>query len=188
MGRFKNAPSKLAKKAQFAYTSGGEFRLKRLVNQTASDIQFRIGEEYIGPYFLLSGTYYAGDKIDADTNHVLAPYSTPAEVLKYQARYPRFQDQLLTPKNYTPVIKPNIKQIQRVFIHDILTGSVAEIEPRRAKYYEKVDQKPLRSRYKVYSFKWTVAGADAEIENAKTLISLRLPPEIQQYLDPQNFS
>lgn len=184
MGRFKNAPSKLTKKAQFAYTSGGEFRLKRLVNQSASDIQYHIGEEYIGPYFLLSGTYYTGDKVDPDTNHVLASYSIPAEVLKYQARHPKFQDQLLTPKNYSPVIKPNIKQIQRVFIHDIQTGAVTEIEPRGAKYYQKADQKPLRSRYKVYSLKWRVTGADALLENTKTMQTMYLPDEILQYLDP----
>ena len=49
MGRFKNSPAKLEKEAKFSYTSGGEFRLRRLVKQLPSDIQFFVGDEYIGP-------------------------------------------------------------------------------------------------------------------------------------------
>ena len=187
MGRFKNAPAKLAKEAQFSYTSGGEFRLRRLVNQLPSDIQFFVGDEYIGPYFLLKGVYYTGDKVDQTTNHVLAPYSIHPDVLKYQARNEKYNDRLITPKNYTPIIKPNTKQIQRVFVHDVQLGSVTEIEPRKAKYYKKSSEKPLRSRYKVYSLKWQIVGADALLENTKTMQSMYLPDEILQYLDPGAF-
>ena len=164
----------LKTKLKYYYTSGQEYRFAKT------------GEEYIGPYFIFEGTAVSGADPDSEDARNLLPYSTSPEVIRYRAKYEPFNDYFKYPKPYRPKLKPNMEEVNRMFVFDKLTERFFEISPRDKKYYKK--DKPLRKRFLVEGLQWTLVGLQAIDKNIDKIAESSFPGKIKDlYLDPTEY-